>query len=86
MELLLGTAPVVSTVNTPDLYARAKAYESYKVYVACEGDRIVGSADCAVRKALVGGRIRRVDNRILNPIVYDVANTLVKYLLASSIL
>ena len=29
-----GTSLIVSTVNTPDFFARAKAYESYKVYVA----------------------------------------------------
>ena len=34
-----GTTLVVSTVNTPDFFARAKAYESYKVFVACEGQR-----------------------------------------------
>jgi hypothetical protein len=32
-----GTTLVASTVNTPDFFARAKAYESHKVFVACEG-------------------------------------------------
>jgi hypothetical protein len=29
-----GRSLIVSTVNTPDFFARVKAYESYKVYVA----------------------------------------------------
>ncbi len=55
-----GTTLVVSTVNTPDFFARAKAYESYKVFVACEGQRIIGSAACALRDAIVAGKINRV--------------------------
>ena len=55
-----GTKLVVSSINTPDFFARAKAYESYKVFVACEGDRIIGSAACALRDAIVNGKISRV--------------------------
>jgi len=55
-----GTTLVASTVNTPDFFARAKAYESYKVFVACEGYRIIGSAACALRDATVNGKISRV--------------------------
>jgi RimJ/RimL family protein N-acetyltransferase len=55
-----GTSLIVSTVNTPDFFARVKAYESYKVYVACEESRIIGSAACALRDAVVNGKIRRV--------------------------
>jgi GNAT superfamily N-acetyltransferase len=55
-----GTSLIVSTVNTPDFFARAKAYESYKVYVACEGDRIIASHACALRNALVNGKLNRV--------------------------
>lgn len=55
-----GTSLIVSTVNTPDFFARVKAYESYKVYVACEEDRIIGSAACASRDAVVNGKTRRV--------------------------
>ena len=55
-----GTTLIASTVNTPDFFARAKAYETYKVYVACEDNRIIGSAACAIRDAVVDGKIRRV--------------------------
>jgi GNAT superfamily N-acetyltransferase len=56
----VGRTLIVSTVNAPDFFARAKAYESYKVFVACEGDRIIGSAACAMRNGVLGGEIRRV--------------------------
>jgi len=56
----VGTTLIVSTVNTPDFFARAKAYESYKVFVACEDNRIVGSAACAVRKAIVNSNTCQV--------------------------
>jgi RimJ/RimL family protein N-acetyltransferase len=55
-----GTSLIVSTVNAPDFFARVKAYESYKVYVACEENRIIGSAACALRDAVVNGKTRRV--------------------------
>ncbi|MBW2481452.1 MAG: GNAT family N-acetyltransferase [Deltaproteobacteria bacterium] len=55
-----GTDLIVSVVNTPDFFARAKAYESYKVYVACEGDTIIASSACALRNALVKGKLSRV--------------------------
>jgi ribosomal protein S18 acetylase RimI-like enzyme len=48
-----GTSLVLSTVNRPDFFARARAYETSRVLVACENDRIVGSAACALRKAVV---------------------------------
>jgi len=55
-----GKTLVVSTVNTPDFFARAKAYESYKVFVAYDNDQIIGSAACGMRKPVVNGNIRRV--------------------------
>lgn len=55
-----GASLIVSVVNTPDFFARAKAYETYKVYVASEEKRIIGSAACAMRNAVLNGRIRRV--------------------------
>jgi len=57
-----GTTLIVSTVNTPDFFARAKVYEDYKVYVACEGNRIIGSAACAVRDAVVNRKIAKVEH------------------------
>lgn len=56
----MGTALKVSVVNTPDFFARAKAYEAYRVFVACEGRKIVGSAACAVRQGLIDGEIKRI--------------------------
>jgi N-acetylglutamate synthase-like GNAT family acetyltransferase len=51
-----GTTLVVSTVNRPDFFARVKAYETSRVLVAFEDDRIIGSAACAVRKATINDR------------------------------
>ena len=55
-----GTNLIVSVVNTPDFFGRAKAYESYKVFVACEDNQITGSAACAIRNAFVSGHPCRV--------------------------
>jgi GNAT superfamily N-acetyltransferase len=55
-----GKTLIVSTVNTPDFFARAKAYEFYKVYVASEDNRMIGSAACGMRQALINGNTRRV--------------------------
>jgi N-acetylglutamate synthase-like GNAT family acetyltransferase len=55
-----GKTLIVSTVNTPDFFARVKAYESYKVYVACIDDHIIGSGTCVIRNAIVNGQIHRV--------------------------
>jgi GNAT superfamily N-acetyltransferase len=55
-----GTDLIVSIVNTPDFFARAKAYESYKVFIAHEGDLILGSSACGLKRAVVNGEVRRV--------------------------
>lgn len=55
-----GTKLIVSLVNMPDFFARAKPYESNKVYIACEDNRIIGSAACGMRRALINGDIKRV--------------------------
>ena len=55
-----GKTLIISLVNTPDFFARAKAYESTQVYVACENNQIVGSAAGAIREAIVNGSLRRV--------------------------
>ncbi len=55
-----GKSLIVSIVNTPDFFARAKSYESYKVYVACENKWMIGSAACGMRKAIINGDIRQV--------------------------
>jgi GNAT superfamily N-acetyltransferase len=53
----IGANLVVTSVNTPDFFARAKAYKKYKVFIACEENHIVGSAACAIRKGIVNGRL-----------------------------
>jgi GNAT superfamily N-acetyltransferase len=55
-----GKRLIISVVNTPDFFARAKAYESFKVYVALDKGSIVGSAAFAIRDAVVNGKINRV--------------------------
>ena len=55
-----GATLIVSTVNAPDFFARAKAYASYKVIVACEESRIVGSLAWAIRNAFVNGQLNRI--------------------------
>lgn len=55
-----GKSLIVSTVNLPDFFSRARAYESPRVFVAYEEDRIIGSAACAIREAVVGARVHRV--------------------------
>lgn len=55
-----GTSLVVSTVNMPDFFARVKPYESYKVFVACEDEHIIGSMACAVREGIVNDTIIKV--------------------------
>ncbi|MBI2953201.1 MAG: GNAT family N-acetyltransferase [Chloroflexi bacterium] len=52
-----GTDLVVSNVNTPDFFARARAYDDYKVLVATEDNRIVGSTAYAIRDANIDGRV-----------------------------
>lgn len=51
---------IVSTVNTPDFFARAKVYEDYKVYVACEEKRIIASAACALRNIMVNNQAEKI--------------------------
>jgi GNAT superfamily N-acetyltransferase len=52
-----GKSLVVSVVNIPDFFSRARAYQSYKVFNAYEKGRIVGSAACAIRNAVLGARV-----------------------------
>jgi N-acetylglutamate synthase-like GNAT family acetyltransferase len=54
-----GTNLVYSVVNTPDFFGRAKAYKDYKVYLAEEDGRIIGSAACSVHNALVNGKAEK---------------------------
>lgn len=65
LQLLQAKAPqgkslVVSTVNIPDFFSRVRAYGSWKVFNAYEEGRIIGSAACAIRDAVVAARVHRV--------------------------
>jgi len=55
-----GRTVIVSIVNTPDFFGRVRAYESHKVFVACEEDRIIGSAALAIRQGMVNGELSRI--------------------------
>ncbi len=56
----VGKTLILSMVNAPDFFARANAYETYKVFVATKHDRIIGSAACAIRDGLVRGKMHRI--------------------------
>lgn len=55
-----GRSLIVSVVNTPDFFGRARAYESYKVYVASDGHTLTGSAACGLRTGRVNGAPRKI--------------------------
>jgi ribosomal protein S18 acetylase RimI-like enzyme len=50
-----GTNLIVSVVNTPDFFARAKAYNDSTVFVACEDENIIGSIACSIKQGMVNG-------------------------------
>jgi len=56
----MGASLIVSQVNIPDFFARAKAYERHNIYVACDENQIMGSAACAIREAIINGRLKRI--------------------------
>ena len=55
-----GKTIIVSIVNTPDFFSRAKAYRTYKIFIASEDNRIIGSAACAIRKGVFNGEVKRI--------------------------
>lgn len=55
-----GEGLVVQAVNTPDFFARARAYQTHGVLLAHDGDRVVGSAAYGTRRALIAGMPRRI--------------------------
>lgn len=55
-----GKKVILSVVNTPDFFARTKAYQSSTVIVALDGGRIVGSTAIGFRNAVVNGEISRI--------------------------
>ena len=52
---LQGTSLVISSVNTPDFFARARAYTNYRVFNAYLEGRLVGSAAGAVQEVVANG-------------------------------
>lgn len=56
----MGASLIVSQVNTPDFFARAKAYEKQNVYVACDDNQVMGSAASAIREAIINGSSKRI--------------------------
>src|SRR4030042_2456410 len=58
-----GTTLIVAAVNTPDFFARVKAYKDYRVYVVCENGRIIGSAACGIRDAAVNGKVVKIGHK-----------------------
>jgi GNAT superfamily N-acetyltransferase len=55
-----GTTLIVSTINTPDFFARAKVYEDYKVYVVFDDNQIIASAACGLHKAITNNKVEKV--------------------------
>lgn len=55
-----GTGLRFTTVNTPDFFARAQAYEEARVFVAELDGEIVASAACALREAPLADRISTI--------------------------
>ncbi len=55
-----GVSTQISSVNIPSFFVRSDAYENAKVYVACDDRKIIGSAACAIRSALLNGTIRQI--------------------------
>lgn len=55
-----GTSLVLTLLNSPDFFARAKAYETHEVFVAQDGDTLIGSAACALREVLVNDTLHQV--------------------------
>src|SRR4051794_22425016 len=56
----IGTDLMISPVNAPDFFARTRAYQQCQIFVACDGDDIVGSAACALRTLVVDSKKQKV--------------------------
>jgi len=55
-----GTSFSVTLVNSPHFFTRVDIHDDYRVYVACEDNRITGSAACVIRDALINGKAEKV--------------------------
>jgi GNAT superfamily N-acetyltransferase len=56
----MGTSLIVTAVNTPDFFSRARAYARPKIFVAQEQGCIAGTGACALELSRVGGAPRTV--------------------------
>jgi GNAT superfamily N-acetyltransferase len=50
---------VVTLLNEPDYFARARAYDNATIFVAEDDGEIAGSAACAIRDVLIDGQWRQ---------------------------
>ena len=55
-----GDSVVFRRVVRHDFFNRSKTHNSGKVFVACEGDDILGTAAVAIRQGTVGGKLRKI--------------------------
>lgn len=56
----MGTSVVLSADSSPDYFGRSRPYEDWKVFVAIQDDKIVGSAGYATRNSLINNEDCRV--------------------------
>jgi hypothetical protein len=56
----IGTDLMITPVNAPDFFGRTRAYQKCQIFVACDGNSIVGSAACALRTLIVNGKEQTV--------------------------
>jgi GNAT superfamily N-acetyltransferase len=52
----MGVSLILAVDSSPDYFARSRPYDNWKVFVATENQRIVGSAACAIKELLVQGK------------------------------
>jgi L-amino acid N-acyltransferase YncA len=56
-----GLSLSIYSINTPDFFARAKAYEAYKVFTAYDAnDMLLGSAAVGLRTGRINGEMQRL--------------------------
>lgn len=55
-----GRGLVTSLVNTPDFFARARAWPEHRVFTVHDGQGLMASGSCALAQALINGEPRRV--------------------------
>ncbi len=51
-----GTSFILGVDSSPDYFARSQSFNTWRVFVALDGDNIVGSAACAIRDTYIAGR------------------------------